>query len=81
MKTLAARNAKNSFGRLIDTAIAEPVLIEKHGRPIVVVISVEEYAKLKSVIPKGPSRAAQMLKAKKSNTKKKIRESKQAGNL
>lgn len=29
--------AKNAFGLMIDTARAEPVLIEKHGRGVVVV--------------------------------------------
>lgn len=46
MKTLTAREGKYHFGRLIDTARAEPVVIEKHGRPVVVVIAVEEYEKL-----------------------------------
>jgi prevent-host-death family protein len=43
MKTMSAREAKSGFGLMIDTARAEPVLIEKHGRGVVVVISVEEY--------------------------------------
>ena len=42
----SAREAKHQFGRLIDTARAEPVVIEKHGRPVVVVVSVEEYERL-----------------------------------
>jgi prevent-host-death family protein len=42
MKTMSAREAKNGFGLMIDTARAEPVLIEKHGRGVVVVVSVEE---------------------------------------
>ncbi|ABS65802.1 prevent-host-death family protein [Xanthobacter versatilis] len=46
MKSLSAREAKNEFGRLIDLARAEPVTIEKHGRPVVVVMSVEEYERL-----------------------------------
>jgi prevent-host-death family protein len=46
MKTMSAREAKNAFGLMIDTARAEPVLIEKHGRAIVIVISVEEYERL-----------------------------------
>lgn len=33
MKTMSARDAKHQFGRLIDTARAEPVVVEKHGRP------------------------------------------------
>lgn len=48
MQRMSARDAKNGFGRLIDTARAEPVAIEKHGRPVVVVLSVEEYERLAS---------------------------------
>lgn len=43
---MSAREAKNGFGLLIDTARAEPVRIEKHGRGVVVVLSVEEYERL-----------------------------------
>ena len=46
MKTMSAREAKNALGLMIDAARAEPVLIEKHGRGAVVVISVEEYERL-----------------------------------
>lgn len=46
MKTMSAKEAKNGFGLLLDTARAEPVTIEKHGRPVVVVVSVEEYERL-----------------------------------
>ncbi|NWG25335.1 MAG: type II toxin-antitoxin system Phd/YefM family antitoxin [Pseudorhodoplanes sp.] len=49
MKALSAREAKYNFGRLVDTARAEPVVIEKHGRPVVVVLSVEEYGRLSAV--------------------------------
>jgi prevent-host-death family protein len=47
MKTMSAREAKNAFGLMIDTARAEPVLIEKHGRGVVMVIAVEEYERLR----------------------------------
>ena len=47
MKTMAAGKAKNGFGLLIDTARAEPVTIEKHGRAVAVMLSVEEYERLK----------------------------------
>lgn len=47
MKTMSARDAKNSFGLLLDTARAEPVSVEKHGRPVVVVLSVEEFERMK----------------------------------
>jgi len=46
MKSMSAKDAKNAFGLLLDTARAEPVTIEKHGRRVVVVISVEEYERL-----------------------------------
>lgn len=46
MKTMSAKDAKNSFGLLLDSARAEPVQVEKHGRPVVVVVSVEEFRRL-----------------------------------
>lgn len=46
MKSMSAKSAKNGFGLLLDTARAEPVTIEKHGRRVVVVLSVEEYERL-----------------------------------
>ncbi|OJF89626.1 prevent-host-death protein [Rhizobium sp. 58] len=49
MKSMSARDAKHKFGLLIDTARAEPVVIEKHGRPVVVVLAVEEFERLKSL--------------------------------
>ena len=49
MRVMAARDAKNGFGYLIDLARAEPVTIEKHGRPVVVVLSIEEFERLKAL--------------------------------
>ena len=46
MKALSAREAKYSFGPMIDLARSEPVVVEKHGRPVVVVLAVEEFEKL-----------------------------------
>lgn len=46
MKTMSAKAAKNAFGMMIDVARAELVTIEKHGRPVVIVMSVEEYERL-----------------------------------
>ncbi|MER8438326.1 type II toxin-antitoxin system Phd/YefM family antitoxin [Mesorhizobium sp. M1312] len=46
MKTMSAKDAKNAFGLLLDTARAEPVTVEKHGRAVVVVMSVEEFERL-----------------------------------
>lgn len=49
MQTQSAKDAKYNFGRLIDTARAEPVVIEKHGRPVVIVLAVEEYRRLVAI--------------------------------
>ena len=49
MKRISAKDAKNGFGRLLDTARVEPVTVEKHGRGVVVVLSVEEYQRLKEL--------------------------------
>ena len=46
MQHISAREAKNRFGRLIDDARAAPVAVEKHGRPVVVVLAFEEYERL-----------------------------------
>ena len=48
MKSMSPKEAKNGFGLLLDTARAEPFTIEKHGRPVVVVLSTEEYERLLS---------------------------------
>jgi prevent-host-death family protein len=47
MKTLSAKDAKYSFGRRINLAGAEPLAVAKHGRPVVVVMAVEEFERLK----------------------------------
>lgn len=60
MKTVSARDAKNGFGLMIDTARAEPVLIEKHGRGVVVVVSVEEYERLSAAATLSAARAADL---------------------
>lgn len=57
MQILSAKDAKYGFGRFIDLARAEPVAVAKHGRPVVVVMAVEEYELLKALdqrkIPNG----------------------------
>ena len=55
MKVMTAREAKNSFGILIDTAQREPVLLTKRNRPVGVFLSineVENIPELKSVLLK-----------------------------
>lgn len=43
MQTFTANDAKQNLGRVIDTALREPVSITKHGRPAVIMTSDEEY--------------------------------------
>jgi prevent-host-death family protein len=62
MRTMSAKDAKNSFGLLLDYARAEPVRVEKHGRPVVVVISVEEFERLKQPT-KGNNKSADRISA------------------
>jgi len=47
MKAIAAKEAKNNFGEMMDTVQREPVTIEKHGRAVAVVMSAREYKKMK----------------------------------
>ena len=49
MDTLTAKEAKYGFGRLIDLARAKPVAVTKHGRPVIIVIAVEEFERLKAL--------------------------------
>ena len=65
MKSMSAKDAKNAFGLLLDTARAEPVTIEKHGRRVVVVLSVEEYERLVEDRPAGIGNAGTMAARKK----------------
>lgn len=43
MHTVRASDAKNRFAELVDRAQREPVRIERHGRPVAVMISEEDY--------------------------------------
>ncbi len=45
MKKIASTKAKSNFGELLDTAQREPVTIEKQGRPVAVVVSIEDFKK------------------------------------
>ena len=49
LQSQSAKDAKYNFGRLIDLARAEPVVVEKHGRPVVVVLAIEEYQRLVAI--------------------------------
>jgi antitoxin Phd len=46
MKILAATDAKNRFGELIDMVQSEPVRVQRHGPDVAVVLSSEEFRRL-----------------------------------
>lgn len=50
MKTMTAAEAKNSFGKLLDATMREPVLITKNDRPVAVTLSM---ADLKDIAQSG----------------------------
>jgi antitoxin Phd len=50
METIAATEASNRFGQLLDLALQEPVTIEKKGRQVAVILSVEEYHRMENTI-------------------------------
>lgn len=47
LKIMSAKEAKNGFGKLMEDAQREPVVIQKHGRASAVVVSAEEYKNIK----------------------------------
>jgi len=47
--TITATEVNHRFGELMDRAQHEPVMVEKTGRICVVLISYEEYERLRSV--------------------------------
>ncbi|MBI5438924.1 MAG: type II toxin-antitoxin system Phd/YefM family antitoxin [Nitrosomonadales bacterium] len=49
MKTATATEVKTKFGEYLDIAQKEPVLIEKSGRNVAVMVSMEEYKLLQAL--------------------------------
>jgi prevent-host-death family protein len=56
-RRLTAKDAKYGFRRLIDLARAEPVAVAKRGLPVVVVMAVEEFERLKALDTPAPAPA------------------------
>ena len=48
MRTFSSADAKNHFGELVDAARLAPVAVTKYDKLFVVVMSAEEYERLKS---------------------------------
>ena len=57
MRSITSADAKNNFGELIDLARAAPVMVTKYDRPVVVVMAVEEYERLKDLDKSGHKKA------------------------
>ncbi len=49
MKTFTATEAKNKLGAVMDSALVEPVMVEKSGRNSVVILSAHEYERLLAI--------------------------------
>lgn len=47
MKTISAIDAKNRFGQLLDAARRMPVTVTKNGRPAAVMLSIEDYERMR----------------------------------
>lgn len=47
MKEIAAREAKNRFGHLIDAVQSGPVRVTKNGRAVGVMMSVQQFERLR----------------------------------
>ena len=47
MQEIAAREAKNRFGELLDAAQRAPVRVTRKGRPVGVVMSMQQYDRLR----------------------------------
>ena len=49
MKEIAAREAKNRFGHLLDAAQSAPVRVTRKGRPVGMMMSVQQYERLRGI--------------------------------
>jgi prevent-host-death family protein len=48
MTDISATDAKNRFGQVLEMARTEPVHVQKNGRDVAVVLSPEEYRRLRT---------------------------------
>jgi prevent-host-death family protein len=49
VKTAPATAVKNQFGQYLETALTEPVAIDKNGRRVAVMLAWKEYRRLKAL--------------------------------
>lgn len=46
-RVISASEAQKRFGELVDTARREPVMVQRHGHDVVILIASEEYRRLR----------------------------------
>ena len=49
MLNVAATEVKQRLGQYLESALTEPIVIEKSGRPAVVMLSIAEYERLQAM--------------------------------
>ena len=49
MKTVTATEMKQRLGQYLTAALVEPVMVEKSGKPVVVMLSMAEYERLQAL--------------------------------
>jgi prevent-host-death family protein len=49
MKTVSATEAKQRFAAIVDTAQREPVMIRRQNRDVAVILSAEEYDRIRGI--------------------------------
>jgi prevent-host-death family protein len=62
MRTFSSADAKNHFGELVDAARLAPVAVTKYDKPFVVVMSAEEYERVKALAELAPKSATRKIK-------------------
>ena len=61
MRRIAAREARNRFGRLLDACQSAPVLVTRNDRPVSVLVSVAQYERLRGSAWEGLTRTMDAL--------------------
>ena len=67
MQTTTAREAKNRFGQLLDIAQRGPVSITKNGRVVTVMLSIDQYQRLRGAAWDRLARAMDTVSAEATN--------------
>ena len=57
MRTIGATEAKQKLGMVLDAARQEPIAITKHGRPVTVVVTIEDNQRLEQAVLDRPLEA------------------------